>query len=60
MVHLKSEVIYGVPSFHGFAVFPQNAFCLPKFPQFHRALLLRVLRVERRVTAKNEALDEFC
>ena len=31
-----------------------------KFPQFHRALLLRVSRVERRATAKNEALDEFC
>ena len=31
-----------------------------KFPQFHRAPLLRVSRVERRESAKNEALDEFC
>ena len=31
-----------------------------KFSQLYRALLLRVLRIERRATAKNEALDEFC
>ena len=42
------------------SIFDPKKLIFSKFSQLYGALLLRVLRIERRAMAKNEALDEFC